>query len=157
MRRDAESVLMRVVELLQSDLNGFITAINTEKNDDVVLDQVDNAAYAIQELAGVVQNYNPFVLVGIDDIQSVGKGPVTSDLLTMTAVVILPDQGQDLQIIKRLLRYNRCLKDTIERNWSDSKLGTRFEISSLVPVQFTLANTSNLYRAVGIQIKTGIG
>jgi hypothetical protein len=157
MRKDAEGILDRIIAVVKAELNTKITAINAEKNDSVVLDAIDDMAYAVQELNGTVQNYDPFVLVGIDNIESVGKGPMTSELISLTAVVILADAGEDSEIVRRLLRYNRCLKDCVQNNWSDAHMGTRFEISSLVPIQFKLANSSKLYRAVGIQIKTGIG
>lgn len=153
---DMERLLDGIVNVYKDNLNAKIAEIQAEKADGMVLKTVDAAAYAVQELNGVTQNYNPYIFVGIEDIQSVGLGPHTADTLIMNVVLVLADEGEDVAIGRRLLRYSRAIRETLEKNWNDTRI-TKAQITSLVPVDFKLQNSSQLFRAVGIEIRAAIG
>lgn len=157
MKQDPEVFLLAVKQFLVDNLNTEIGNINTEKNDSIVLSTISSSAYFIQTLNDTVANYNPHILVGLDDIGSVGIGPGTLKTLTFSVVIILEDRGEDLYIGQRLLRYGRALEDLFNRSFNKILPHASFKVNSLVPIALISVNSNDPYRAVGVQIQTALG
>jgi len=153
---DLEMLLTKTLGIFESNLNTTIAAIQTEKNDGMVLATIDAAAFLFLELNGKAINYNPFFFLFIDGIESDGQGPASVSLVNMKAILCFADQGQDIAIGKRVLRYHRAVQETIEDNFAEIEGAVRLQVSSLVPDYLKLANSSQLFRAVGVDIKAGI-
>lgn len=156
-RYDLESLLRDVETILKDELNAKITAINTEKADDLSIDPIDAGAYFVQTLNDRAANCDPFVLLGVEDLQAEGTGPDTIEKPKISIVIVKADDGQDMNITYRMLRYQRALRETIEEHWSGNTDGAKLQVSSLVPVQFAMFNTDDNYRAIGVLIDAAIG
>ena len=151
---DVESFLADIKATLQANLNTKIAEINSEKSDSIVLATIDNAAYVLQQLNGALINWNPFVFYGVDDIQSTSRGPLSSRAITASAVVIVKDDGNDIEVGIRMFRYLRVLEEVFKDNWANNAV--KLEIKSLVPIPITNLNSSDSYRAVGVSLDAGL-
>jgi hypothetical protein len=154
---DSEEYLLKIQNFLQANLNTEIGNLNTEKNDSIVLKTISNDAYFLQTLNDTVANYNPHILISLDDIGSSGIGPGTLKTLTFSIIVILEDRGEDFFIGRRMLRYGRVLEDLLNRSFNKIIPHATFKINSLVPIAITSVNSNDPYRAVGAQIVTALG
>lgn len=157
MKYDIETYLLQIQDYLQTNLNTEVAAINTEKDDDIVLKTISNSAYFIQTLNDTVANYNPYILIGIDDIQASPIGPATVKTLTFSIVVVMQDSIEDLYIGRRVLRYGRVLEDLFNRGFNKIFPHVTFNVQSLVPIAITAVNSNDPYRAVGVQVVTNLG
>ena len=157
MSTDVEQLITDVQTYLTTNLNTSIGALNTEKSDSITLATVDSSAYFFQTLNDSIANYNPFVFVSLDDMQSVSEGGFTLKTLTMSVVIVVSDRGQDLQIGFRMLRYSRVLEELFGRGWAKIRQDARFKVTSLVPVSFKFINSADPYRAVGVELVTQLG
>lgn len=153
---DLELLCSDLESLLISNLNTKIGVVNTEKNDTITLKTVDDSAYFFQELNGKQVNYNPFVLYGIEGSTSLAERGGTIEMVTISVIIVIEDDGQDIAIMKRMLRYRRCLKEIIQDNFLLATNSNSLKIQSLVPVAFQGINSSENYRAVGINIMSTI-
>lgn len=150
MKYDVENLLTDIESFLKSDLNTKLAAIDTEKNDSITLDQISTSrGYACQMLDDVVMNEKAFVFYGIEDVETKGLGGVTAGVYTISVLALLSDDGNDANILKRLLRYQRALKEVVEENCAKLPPG-RISISSGIPADFKALSNPNTYRVIGI-------
>lgn len=111
---DEEMILKDAVDLVKSKLPAEIIAINTEKNDTIVLDSIDDTRYVLEFIDQKVLNYKgAFILYGL--VSSPVKEKSSQNLLedvTLTFNVGLFDSGEKDRSINfyKLLRYRRALK-----------------------------------------------
>ncbi len=154
---DLEKAIYELVQVFKTYLNTELTSIQSDKNDGITLKQLNSSAFFIQDLNGKAINYNPFFLAFVDNISSIGQGGFTADTVTVKCLIAFTDENEDLEIYKRLFRYQRALKQTIEQNFSEIQGGLRLEVESLAPDLLKLANSSRFHRAVGIQVRFGLG
>lgn len=155
---DIETLLLRIETYLKANLNTAITALNTEKNDSLVLAQVVDDAYFLQSFNQRIANYDPHILIALDDVQGSGIGPGVAKTLVFTVVLILADTNDmDLMIGIRMLRYGRVLEDLFNRGFSKILPSANFKVNSLVPIAFTSLNSNDPYRAVGVEVVTVLG
>lgn len=158
MKIDIEQHLLAIQARLQSQLNTDIAALNTEKNDSCVLKTVSNDAYCLQTLNDKVANWNPFILLGVTDIETLdGLGPATLKRVVFEVVIIVADTELDDFIGQRMLRYGRVLEDLFNRDFAKIIPSANFKVNSLVPVAITAINSNDPYRAVGVQVVANIG
>lgn len=154
---DIEQYLLNIKAYLLANLNTYITALNSEKNDTVVLATLDSAAYFLQTFNGTIANYNPHMFIGVSDIQSQGIGPGTLKQLTFDVILIFEDRVQDIDVGIRLLRYGRILEEIFNRGFQKIMPGATFKVNSLVPISIVSVNTNDPYRAVGVQVVAALG
>lgn len=157
MKIDAETYLVRIHDHLKAQLNLKIAEINAEKADAITLASVSDDAYFLQSLNEKIANYDPYVLIALDDAPSVGIGPSTIKQLTFTACMIVADNPIDLQMGIRMLRYGRCLEEIFEEGFAKIIQSANFRINSLVPIALTSINSNDPYRAVGVEIVAALG
>lgn len=155
-RYDIETFLDEIEAALKANLNTKITALNTEKAGAPVLATISNDAYFLQELNGKTINHDPFILYGIEDIIAESRGPSSLQRVVVSVIIVVADEGTDVAIGKRIMRYARALKETLQDNWTLSSAGHKIDIRSLVPQSFPRLNSSEFYRAVGVEIETSI-
>jgi hypothetical protein len=152
MKYDIESLLFDIESVLSSKLNAKLSQISADKSDGITLRPVDNRAYFLQELNSRSANFNPFILYGVTSIESRPHLAGSAAILTVSVTLVLADHGNDTSIVKRMLRYSRALKETIQENFLLQKNSVNMEVHSLIPVEFQKLNSSENYRAVGIDI-----
>lgn len=156
MTHDIETVLDNIKEILEASLNSEIVIINNEKSDDSVMGQVDSNAYCFQSLDDEVFNYDPMVLYGVVDIEDVNNGPYNMQNLTIAIVVIASDDADGNVMTRRMFRYQKALKQTIEKNWQKGTIRNKITIESFLPTRIEGLNDSQSHRVVGIEVKTSI-
>lgn len=150
--KDVETILDQIETFLKANLGTKIVEINTEKADGITLATVDTDAYFMQTLNNKITNYNPFIFYGVADSNSEGIGPATSRRYTFNVVIVAIDSGQDDNIGRIMLRYNRIFRELFEKNWAEISRSDRFEVKSLEPIGFKLLNSSDDYRATGVEL-----
>lgn len=155
MAYDAETLLSDIQTVLSDNLNTKITAINTEKNDTITLGSVASGAY-FMDMDDHAANFDPIVLYSVADVESEGIGPATKKVYTVNVCLILNDNGQDMNIVKRMLRYGRCLEEVIENNFYQKRAWDDFKIESLPVLGFQKSGTSLRYKIVGLNIISSI-
>lgn len=157
MNYDIDSWIADFDAFLKANLNSKITALNSEKGDAPQLLTLDSNAFFFQTMNDAVANFDPFVFYGISDVESVATGPGIIERYLIDLIVVVVDTAQDLLIGKRLLRYNRAFKELLTSNYDKIGDGKKIKVTSLVPVSFKLANSSNEYRAIGVTLEVHFG
>jgi hypothetical protein len=151
---DLEALLADVEAVLKANLPSQLTAIDSEKNDGITLKQIDNAAYFAQTLNQGVAAYDPYLAYGVIDQSPDGNYGGTADRISIQVVIVLSDPGQDPSVLKRILRYQRALRQVFESNWEKTRKNIKIRVEPTLPVQLTELDTSKSFRAVGVQIET---
>ena len=156
---DLESLLGEVETILKADLNTKIAAINSEKNDNIDMETISNDAYFLQSLSEKSINYDPFILYGVSQFENDDPGNFgfTSTKVLIEIVLVKADEGQDLQIIKKMLRFQRALREVIEDNFDSISHKVKMQVQSQVPIDLNLLNSSHSHKAIGITIKCDLG
>lgn len=153
---DIESLLDDIETFLKADLNTIITSINSEAADDIDMLTVDSSAYFLQELNSKTANYDPFILYGVSESETISNGEHLLMKASIEVIIIFEDNGNETNIPKLAFRYNRALRDTIKNNWYSSTNANKLEMEDLMPIPYTKLNSSNKARATGIKIVTSI-
>lgn len=155
MKFDEEQLLLNIETYLKANLNAKITAINSEKNDSIVLAQVNASAYALDADDGEF-NYDPYIITMISEQTSETRGPAVAENLIVNVALILTDNGQDLNIVRRMLRYRRCLREVIQDNFRKISPCDEVVIESLPLLSFQKGGSSMMSKVVGINIISSI-
>lgn len=151
---DPEYYILGIRDFLKANLNTAITAITTEKNDALSLPLVSDDAYFVESLNEKTANYDPFVLVGFDDIGGEGCGPATTLHLVISAVIICADRmvSKDNDAIGQImLRYLRAFTDLFNSNFNKIFPHVKLKINSLKPIAVT-TNSNDPFRVTGVSI-----
>lgn len=149
---DIELLLSDIEAFLVANLNTKLAAIDTEKNDGVTLAQINSAAYYQQTIHKETLNYDPFVIYGIEAIEARGQGPATLEKYQLYVVVVMTDTHNDPKLLKRLLRYQRALKELFHANWSTIGNPVKMKVSSLVPVPLALFDDGRISSLIGVSL-----
>ena len=157
MTYDIESLCDDIKTILTTNLNTKLTAINNEKADSITLATIDASAYAFQSMNGATMNFDPFIFYGVQDIQGEGGYGQTPMQVEVAVILCLSDQGQDIDITKRVLRYGRALKEVFEEHFGDTENSAKLSVQSQVPIDIKLLNSSNPHRAIGVTLRADLG
>lgn len=117
---DTESIVKDVEALMKLKLNDEITKINNEKNDDLVLDTINNDKYFFETIDDKLLNYKGFfVLYAL--IETPTSTPNIENFIngvTVTFQVGTWDKGelQRTGILYKLLRYQRAIYQVLACN-----------------------------------------
>jgi hypothetical protein len=149
---DVEVFLSDIETLLKANLNTKLGSIDTEKNDGITLKTIVSDAYFFQELNSKVANYNPFILYGVEGLGTKALEGFAVQEVTVSIVIVVSDDGDDLNIAKRMLRYSRAIQEVFEENFCLTENAVKLVIQNLMPVEFNMLNSSESYRAVGVNL-----
>jgi hypothetical protein len=149
-RYDLEMLLDDVSKVIKDNLNTKLTEIDTRKNDGITLAQVDAAAYCTEGLSGGGLNFNPFVMVSIAELEEIGTIGAVAERPTVSAMIVVADNGNDPVLWRKMHRYMLALKELFEHNFSKNRLGLKFEITRLLPVQ--VKRESRVYQVTGVSL-----
>lgn len=154
---DLETFFDELEDFMKSNLNNSIAAINTEKSDSIVLKTIDDNAYTLQTLDERVVNYDPFVFYGMAaDAEVLPTGPYTARIIKADIAIVAADENNP-NIGKRFFRYARALEEIFLNNWNSiGNLGIKFKVSNPFLFEFELLNTTQTFRAVGVQLEAAI-
>jgi hypothetical protein len=149
---DLEKIVDSLVAILKAHLNTQIAAISSEKNDGLNMESVFNSAYALLDLNTQPMTWDPFVVILVDDIRTQGQGPMSAHIVSLLVLLVKEDQGTDSDIHRKMLRYLRAVEETVEGNFSDLSVNTKYEVQSLAPQRLKLLNSSKPYRGTGVAV-----
>lgn len=156
---DEEQIVKDLVQLLQEKLNDEITAINTEKNDSLVLQQIPTDKYVFESLNKTVLNYKGFfVLYGLRENPPREQNEVNLiEDTTVTVEIATIDSGlKDLNnLFYKLLRYRRALKSLIMKNPDVFRNYAKPFVTSLKPAAFPYSKNVVIL-SVGLDIRASI-
>src|SRR3954466_100114 len=93
---DLEFIINDLKALLVANLNTKIAAIQSDKNNGMVLKTVNSSAYYIQDVNSAQAMANdPFIYMGVDEVESEGIHAATSKIYSIPILLVLADNGQD--------------------------------------------------------------
>lgn len=157
LKYDLESLLDDVKTVMTNNFNTVAAAINTEKNDGLTLYGLEAEAFFLQQLNGKMQNWKLCCLYGVDEIENFPNGPDVSCKFKLSVVLIVTDNGEEVECGKRMFRYSRALQETFRRGWVSNRGGVKLSVTSLVPIALPQLNSSETYRAVGVELEGNLG
>lgn len=150
-----EDFLEQVICLVKNNINQELAKIDAERGD-FVLKPIDlENAIVFQSLNNLPVNFDPILYYGVDQVSNNGDvESATGETWDIEFSFILSDP-QDRTADKRLLRYQRALKSIFLNNYIKiNNMRQKVRVRSLNPVAFTLSNSSNEFRAIGIIVET---
>jgi hypothetical protein len=159
MAYDLEQFITDVQTLCAAQLNTKIAALNSEKNDSIVLASIDSSAYVVQSFDAETVNWNPFVFIGVNEIKDMSepiRGASATDVKVVVAIV-LEDASVDVQVWKRMFRYGRALKEIFEDNFDGIGRSIKLSVQSQVPIELPLLNDSFTHKAMGVMLSANFG
>ena len=159
MMYDEEQMIRDIEAAFKAGLDAEITAINTEKNDSLVLDLIPSDKYIFETLDSRVMNYKGFfILYGLVDtpIRDASTDNFIEDVV-VTFQVATFDKGEKARsnTMYKLLRYRRALKQVIMKNPDMFRNYAKPQMSSLRPDAFPYKNKS-IILTIGIDIKASV-
>lgn len=149
---DVEDLLADIQGLMADNLNTKIAAVDADKSSSLSLKTVNASAYFLQTLNDKATNYDPFIIYGVDDVEADGRGPCTIERIKMSVVLVLADNGQDINIAKRMFRYRRALLEIFQDNWFLVNNSIKLRVAPSIPVPLTQINSDHRFQAVGLMI-----
>lgn len=152
-RYDLETLLFDdILPMLKANLNTEIALINTEKNDNFVIEAITDNAFAAQSLDDNIDNFKNFVFLMLDDIQAEGRGPATSTAFRVHVMIVSSGSSNQKESSRRMFRYLRALKQCFEKNWdTTSKLRIKLHVEQ-IPPQDLPENKTEKFKTVGLVI-----
>ena len=165
MTYDLEDLLSDLETYLKANLNTKISAIEAEKVANgkgltPTLATVSANAYFEQNWNTNILSYSPAIFYGVENVEAVEKVQGhTIEKFTLFVECVLVDNGVKTDITKRVNRYARAIKETLEEGWSDVfGGGSKVVIETVAPASFRLAlDTSETIRVGGVSIVTILG
>lgn len=153
-RYDLESLLNDLKAVAVANLNAKLSAISSEKNDDIALLPVPNEAYFFQVLDKKKAGHFPaFIFYGASDptVQAIGAG--TAEDYEVFFIAVLRETAEGEAFSTRLLRYSRALKEIFETAFTQNKIRTRISVSSITPTNFAIQDQPGSFRGVGVKVR----
>ncbi len=149
---DTETIIRRIKDVIVADFNAKITAINTEKNDSIILSAFDTNAIVIN-MDKKWMNYNPSIMVSIIDNSGTTQGASRSKNLVVNIALLYTNlnmDGEDLEFL--MMRYQRCLEEIFEARFNSGLFLGKLTIQSLPVMEYT--EDTKTYKLVGIDLIT---
>lgn len=157
-RYDIENFLSDLVATCKAKLNTKIADINAEKGDAITVATVPDEAYFFQALnKAKAAPYPVFMFYGLEDPETDGLGPYTSESYEIYFIVVVKDTAENEIYLTKLLRYARALKEIFEQNFSKNPWGIKLKVSSLSPVGFEALGMPGSFKACGAKIRATLG
>lgn len=153
---DIEVICIAVEAFMKARLNTKLAEIDAEKNDGLTCLTVPDAAYVFEYWGEEVSNFNPVVLYGFGGMDAVdGVGPGVIDLVRLQVGVVLNDNGAP-DLVRRLLRYQRALKEIFTKDWDKVYGAVKFRVSGTEPFPLQLLHRQAPDRMIGVTLEFSI-
>jgi hypothetical protein len=152
---DIERFFNDLETVLKSNINTKITEINNEKNDDIFMKPVEDDAYIKHSLNQEVVNYDPYIFMYIDNIESSGIGPRVSKVVSVDIAMVIKDPLTET-MSSLVLRYLRSLEEVLTEKFNTVNKTRKIEVKSLAPFPFQSLDSSHFYYAIGVRAETTI-
>jgi hypothetical protein len=152
---DTETLFLKLKAFVQANIAGVVAQINTEKNDSTLLVAPDAKAYVDLSLDSSVMNYDPFIFIYIDSVQSTIAGPAVNKNVRFEICLFKAKTGKTDELIQGL-RYMRLMEDLAQLAWDKALRGFRYEVETLTPVDVQLANSTKWHRVYGVALTVSL-
>jgi hypothetical protein len=90
------------------------------------------------------------------DLKADGIGDATSQRILGQVIVVYSDDGNDEYAMKKLLRYQRALKEVLEQNWSGVSLVGNLSIEGIAPDVAQLHFRNGMDHIIGVSFEANI-
>jgi len=155
MKRDIEVVFYDLFDFVKNNLNTYINNINVEKGD-TLLENIDASSFfefPFENQANII-NRGTFVVFGLTGSTPISTiGATSSDLeFTMAVYMTKNINLSNTDIVKRLFRYSRAIRETIQK--AAQKVGLPNLLVQEIPpfAEFDYSEGNSLMRGSGVQI-----
>ncbi len=156
MINDEEDLLEALQVYVKANLNSNITAINTEKNDDIKIDSItvddDHYVFAGELLDLPNHIFVNFAINGEIDVKN-NYDDKSSTLNLMVEVVM--DNAKKRNGYWQSLRYMRALYETILDFESSTNEVGDLQLTKLIPMVASLNQRQMIISGVGISVSMG--
>lgn len=154
MSYDTEQVIFDIEALFKSKLNTEIGLVNTEKSDSIVLVTIPTNTYVFSNFPSEIVNYEVCVVWGIEPNDSVNEENEINyiESTNLTYEVCLSDAGEldRGEILRRLLRYTKALKNVVMKNTDVLQGYGKVKVRALEPSGFAINKQMFLSAGIGI-------
>lgn len=151
-KQDLEVILDSIQTLVNANFNTKLTSITTEKGDNLLLQPLDSRGFAILGLTETIMNYDPFIAILVENLENISIPGGSASKATFYVVAVKEDNGVDVAIHKKMLRYQRAIQEIFIENFDDLGTGTKYEIAGLAPQRLQGLNTSKTFRGAGVVV-----
>lgn len=153
---DKEDFIFTIVDIFKNNLNTEISAINTAKGDSV-LETIPTDAYFVQQAGEESLNFNPFIFFYISFAANETIQSHSMDQIGITVLTVFNDEANgDFEMVRKLLRYQKALKNVAENNFYTSNIGNNITVNSVEPVLFNDQDSNTLVKTCGIELQSYI-
>jgi hypothetical protein len=156
---DEENIIKDLIAMVQTFLPAKIAAINTEKNDALVLPLIANDKYIFETLDSRIMNYKDFfVMYGLIDtpIKEKSNGNVIEDVgITLQIGTFDKGEKERSNTLYKLLRYRRALREIVIENPDVFRGYAKSIVASLKPDAFPFDNNSVIL-TIGVNVTASI-
>lgn len=150
--RDIEEVLEKLSTETLALVNARITAINAQKNDSIVLDQLNAGALITSSQDIKNKSYNPFILVQLASVETEYNGLFLAEKYAIEVLMFMQDDYSSIDSWKRALRYWRAMKEGLLPLWDKLSRGSQVDMESLAPIDIQVNNSSNPMKVFGVEL-----
>jgi len=151
--RDVEDLMRSLVTVMQAGLPAKITAINAQKADGIVLEQIANANY-YNVINEQVEGVSPFIYYGFSSIGSESIGSNKTKLTpTIFFEVAFSNDYRDQDAYWKVLRYTRAMQEVMQDNFFRIRSSENLRIEPFTPADIHKNDGADL-KIGGIQVTT---
>ena len=130
---DIERIEQEILTIVKANFAAKIAEINADKNDGLILEDVDSANY-FNDFYQAELTASLFIFYGIKEPVTQSPGGDSAETWTIFYNVFVQNENNLSVIRSQVLRYTRALKEIINENSNKiSRFCTLPEISSLTP------------------------
>lgn len=164
---DIEDLLKDVIGICSANLNSQIDSVESEKvAKGYAASGIKHVNFSTgpdgtpigvmeQSFNDKINNVDPCLFYGIEDIGSEGVGPATKKIYKVFVEIITVDNGNDALAKFRIFRYARALEEIFEANYDKFSQANLTKIETVRPLSFKLdLNSSDSYKVGGVSITT---
>lgn len=154
---DIEDFIEATKTLLLSDLNTYITSMNSIKSTGPSLDTINSNAYFIQNLSESVVSYSNFVFIFEDSMETQVNGPANSQQASIVVAIISPFKNEAQNFVaKRVFRYRKVLMTLFQEKWESLRGPIDLNVQGLSPFPVALVNSDDPMIAIGVNLEVTI-
>lgn len=149
---DVESFMNHFLKVFQENLASKISEINTEKDDDIKLKDIQTEQYIMDASAQVI-NFNEFIYYGFPSITATDShaGGISEEISMSFEVVFPSPEGGQIDN-KKIMRYTRALKEIAFEHARDETRISDLKIETFSPAVVEANLESPLIRVGGITL-----
>lgn len=151
-KNDIEKVEQVILGIVQSKLAAKVAEINADKNDAIVLTNIDSSKY-FNNFYEEEETSDLFIFYGIEQVETQSIGVDSAETWTIFYIVYIGDSNNKKANVRpKVFRYTRALKEIINENSNlIARHCSKGEISNLTPENVEDINNDTPFYRGGIE------